>query len=228
MEKLRNALANTLAKPMKVMFGLVAVAALGACAGGPAETSRNAPATLASDQLLAAPAPSSYNIRSVVVDVPRTLAVSESNRFYPGGDIVWREDPFGDRHAQVEAIVQNAMTQGVARLPKGTVSADLHIEVTRFHALTQRARATVGGVHAIQFLMSLRDPVTGKTFGPTKLVKADLKAFGGNKAIEAEMRGETQKVRITNHLMDVLHAEMTQPQGFVAENLGLIGAINQL
>ena len=124
MEKLRNALANTLAKPMKVMFGLVAVAALGACAGGPAETSRNAPATLASDQLLAAPAPSSYNIRSVVVDVPRTLAVSESNRFYPGGDIVWREAPFGDRHAQVEAIVQNAMTQGVARLPKGTFSAD--------------------------------------------------------------------------------------------------------
>ncbi|MEM6588716.1 MAG: DUF6778 family protein [Pseudomonadota bacterium] len=228
MEKIVKAFSSALKTPTKIALGLVAAAALSACASGPVETTRNAPATLDSGQLVASAAPTSFDVQAVVVTVPRTLKSTEKNRYYPGGDIVWREDPFGDRHAQVEAILQSGLELGAASLTAGTVPVEVHVELTRFHALTQKARATIGGVHDIEFLMSLRDPLTGKAFGPTKLVKADLKAYGGRKAIEAEMRGLTQKVRITNHLAKVLRAEMTTPEGFVAQNLGILGAINEL
>ncbi|MEL7013603.1 MAG: DUF6778 family protein [Pseudomonadota bacterium] len=214
--------------PMKLIFGLVAGLALSACAGAPVETTRNVPGTASADQLASAPVPSSFNIVSVLVDVPRTLEVSERNRFYPGGDIVWREDPLGDRHAQVQRIVENAMVQGVRQLTPGTVPAELYIEMTRFHALTEKARYTVGGVHSIQFMMSLRDPQTGELFGEPKFVKADFDALGGQAAVRAEQAGNTQKVRITNHLIGVINAEMTKPGGYVAENLGFFGALNQL
>lgn len=215
-------------KLMKIAFGIVTAAALSACAGASVETTRNAPGTLTSNQLASAPVPTSFNIQAVQVNVPRTLTVSEKNRYYPGGDIVWREDPLGDRYAQVQKIVQDAMIQGVSQLTPGTVPAVLHIEMTRFHALTQKARYTVGGVHSIQFMMSLRNPETGQLYGEPKFVKADFDALGGQAAVRAEQAGRTQKVRITNHLIGVIQAEMTQPGGYVAQNLGLLGAINQL
>ncbi|MEO0751518.1 MAG: DUF6778 family protein, partial [Pseudomonadota bacterium] len=211
-----------------ILFGVIASATLAACAGGPAETTRNVPATASAAQLASAPVPSSFNIQSVLVEVPRSLTVSESNRYYPGGDIVWREDPLGDRHMQVKTIVEQAMIEGVRQLTPGTVPAVLHIEMTRFHALTEKARYTVGGVHSIQFMMSLRDPQTGQTYGEPKFVKADFDALGGQAAVRAEQAGRTQKVRITKHLIGVLRAEMTQPGGYVAGNLGLFGAINNL
>ncbi|MEL7397455.1 MAG: DUF6778 family protein [Pseudomonadota bacterium] len=214
--------------PMKLIFGLLAGLALTACASAPVETTRNVPGTAPTERLAAAPVPSSFDIQTVLVEVPGTLEVSERNRFYPGGDIVWREDPVGDRHSQVQKIVENAMVQGVRQMTPGTVPAQLHIEVTRFHALTEKARYTVGGVHSIQFNMSLRDPVTGQLFGEPKFVKADFKALGGKAAFAAERVGNTQKVRITNHLIGVIQSEMTQPGGYVADNLGLFGALNQL
>lgn len=215
-------------KPMKILFAAVASVALAACASAPVETTRNAPSTLPADQLAAAPVPTSFNIQSIVVHVPRTLEVSEKNRFYPGGDIVWREDPIGDRYAQVQTIIQDAMLQGVRQITPGTVPAVLHIEVSRFHALTEKARYTVGGVHSIQFTMSLRDPETGQPFAEPKFVKADFDALGGRAAVVAEQAGRTQKVRITNHLIGVIKAELTQPGGYVAGNLGFFGALNQL
>ncbi|MEL6647708.1 MAG: DUF6778 family protein [Pseudomonadota bacterium] len=215
-------------KPTKILFGLIASATLAACGGAPVETTRNVPANASAAELATSPVPSSFNIESVVVEVPRTLTVSESNRYYPGGDIVWREDPLGDRHAQVQKIVQDAMIEGARQLTPGTVPAILHIEMTRFHALTEKARYTVGGVHSIQFNMSLRNPETGQLYGQPKFVKADFEALGGQAAVRAEQAGRTQKVRITNHLIGVLRAEMTQPGGYVAGNLGLFGAINNL
>ncbi len=214
-------------KTLKLIFAMVAAAALSACAGAPIETTRNAPATAPADQLASAPVPTSFNIQSVVVNVPRTLTVSERNRFYPGGDIVWREDPLGDRYVQVQKIVEDAMVRGVREMTPGTVPATLHIEIKRFHALTEKARYTVGGVHAIQFLMQLRNPETGQPYGEPKFVKADFDALGGQAAVRAEQAGQTQKVRITNHLAGVIQMELTQPGGYVAENLGFMGALNQ-
>lgn len=65
-----------------------------------------------------APKPLSLDVRQVRVLVPETLVVSEANPFCPGGDIVWREDPAGDRHAQVRTVVANALQRGAMRCPR--------------------------------------------------------------------------------------------------------------
>ena len=190
----------------------------------PETATRNAPLETAA-VTGAAPA---YAIQDIRVSVPKTLRVSEANRYYPGGDIVWREDPAGDRHAQVKAIVEAAMMQGVNAMQPGHVPAILDIQVTRFHALTEKARYTVGGVHSLQFHMQLRNPETGATYGEPQFVKADFKALGGQAAIKAEQQGNTQKYRITNHLAAVIQSQLTSPHGYQAANLGLMGALNQL
>ncbi len=202
-----------------LMLGL----AVSAC--GSVETAtRNAP--LEAPEL--APSPVSFNVQAVRVSVPKSLKVSEANRYYPGGDIVWREDPAGDRHAQVKAIVEAGLTKGITAMQPGKVPVVMDIEVTRFHALTEKARYTIGGVHAIQFKMQLRNPETGQAYGKPHFVKADFKALGGATAIKAERDGVTQKYRITNHLAKVIQAELTSPEGYQAANNGIIGAINQL
>ena len=47
-------------------------------------------------------------------------------------------------------------------------------------------------------------------------------------AIAAEARGETQKVRITNHLADMIQQELVNPEGFENPKLGLIQVLNHL
>ena len=57
-------------------------------------------------------------------------------------------------------------------------------------------------------------------------VKADLKGFGGQRAINAEQQGQTQKVRITDHLAQVIQDELRQPEGFENPKLGLMQLLN--
>ncbi len=212
-----------------MIAALTGALALSACAQAPLETaSRNAPAPLETRDDGIAAAQASFDVRSVRVTVPRSLKVSEANRFYPGGDIVWREDPPGDRHEQVRKIVEAAMLKGVRAVEPGRVPVVLDVEVTRFHALTEKARYTTGGVHALQFKMLLRDAETGAPLGEPKFVKADFKGLGGRAAVRAEQAGLTQKVRITDHLANVIRQELTSPEGYHAANLGLMGALNQL
>jgi len=178
-----------------------------------------------------APAPvaigTSFKIVAVNVSVPDTLRVSEANRYYPSGDIVWREDPIGNRYEQVKAIVAAGLTQGVGGF-NGEREVVLDVVVTRFHALTEKARYTIGGVHAIQFDMQLRDAQTGAILMAPHRVKADFDALGGNAAVAAEARGVTQKVRITNHLAFVIQQELGSATGYAERGNGIIGAINQL
>lgn len=166
-------------------------------------------------------------INSILVNVPRSLRVSEANRYLPAGDIVWRGDPIGDRHAQVQAIFETAMLRGAQNID-GAQPVDLLINVKRFHALTEKARYTTGGVHNIVFDIALADPATGNILVPWREVRADLDAFGGQQAIKAERRGQTQKVRITDHLAEVLRQELTTPDGYQNANLGLLQWMNQL
>lgn len=139
-----------------------------------------------------------YNIR-----VPESLRVSEAELFYPLGDIVWRGDPIGDRYEQVEAIFETSVLNGIEGM-EGVVPVVLDIEVLRFHAITNKARYTIGGMHSMRFNLTLRDPESGAVLVPTQVIEADLKAFGGQKAILADRRGQTQKVRITGHLANVI------------------------
>jgi hypothetical protein len=167
------------------------------------------------------------NVAQINVRVPTSLKVSEANRYYPGGDIVWREDPMGNRHAQVSKIMHSAMAAGTAGF-QGPVPVILDIEVVRFHALSEKARYTVGGDHHIIFKMVLRDARTGALLSQPRRIETDLEAFGGQQAIAAESRGLTQKIRISRHLAEVVRQEMTEPDGFKNASLGFYQLVNRL
>jgi hypothetical protein len=184
-------------------------------------------ATLAPASNALAPYQSPVSINSIVVSVPRSLKVSERNSYLPRGDIVWRGDPIGDRYVQIQHIFEAALLREAADL-KGPVKVDLVIEVKRFHALTEKARYTTGGVHSITFDLAIRDPQTGNLVVPVRTVRADLEEFGGQQAILADARGETQKVRITNHLAEVIRQELSNPEGYKNASLGFIQLLNNL
>lgn len=146
-------------------------------------------------------------ISEIEVKVSHELRVSEAALFYPVADIVWRGEERGDRYKQVGAIFHDGATKASATL-EGETKARLEIDVLRFHALTDKARYTVGGVHSISFMMSLKDPETGVDLIAPRKIKADLKGYGGQDALAADARGETQKIRITQHLANVIRAEI--------------------
>jgi len=243
-------------KMMKLAFALSIGAALSACGASDVVT-RDAPFTppqpvfAASDVAAVAVSPTTRTVRTVSagdqqartilpeaifrqinvsqikVSVPVSLRVSEANRYYPGGDIVWREDPMGNRHAQVGKIMHDALTAGTAGF-NGPVPVLLDVRVVRFHALSEKARYTVGGVHHIVFEMVLRDAKTGQMLSEPRRVETDLEAFGGQQAISAEARGLTQKVRISGHIAEVIRQEMTEPEGYKNASLGFYQLVNRL
>ncbi len=194
-------------------------------------TANAAPAQSGANSLAAPlqlhPGHAPVTVKSVSVYVPRSLKVSEANRYLPRGDIVWREDPIGDRHAQVQKIVQDALSQGVAGL-NGPVEVNLAVNLVRFHALTEKARYTTGGVHSITFDLALVDPKTGELLTEPRQVRADLDAFGGQQAINAVAHGQTQKVRISNHLAEVIRQELSKPEGYENASLGFYQVLNNL
>lgn len=167
------------------------------------------------------------NVRSVTVLVPESLKVSEANRYYPGGDIVWRGDAPGDRHAQVQAIFQDALERGVEPL-KGPADVDLVVEVKRFHSVTEKTRYAMGGLHAITFDMMLKDASTGEIVVPAHEIKADLKALGGQAAIDADAEGQTMKVRISDHLSRVIYTELVDPEGYKNAKNGFLQVLNTM
>lgn len=202
---------------LKLVAALMLGFGLSAC--GTADTAtRNAP--LEAHALQAAPV--SLDVQQVRVSVPKALKVSEANSYYPMGDIVWREDAPGDRHAQVKTIVEEALATGVAGSHPGSIPVVLDVEVTRFHALSEKARYTIGGMHTIHFAMTLRNPVTGEAYGAPKPVKVSFKALGGSAAVAAEQRGITQKVRISERLASVIQTELGMPVRTDAEQVATL------
>ncbi len=159
--------------------------------------------------LMAAPQ-AGFKVARVYVDVPRELTVSEANVYVPNSDIVWREDPFGDRKAQVKAILENALTTGTASF-NGEKEVIMSVRVKMFHALTEKARYTVGGRHNIQFDYVLLDAETGKPVSDVKNVDLKFRAYGGRRADAAVQRGETQKVRISQHVAEAVYNQLSTP-----------------
>lgn len=207
-------------KPISVILTLAAALGLSACASVDTATRNAALAPPQVEPLAAAPAPlpvaetrpaanAALDVMRINVRVPRSLKVSEANTYRPIADIVWREDPLGDRYAQVAAIFQTAMEQGVQGFAPGRDVA-LDIQVTRFHAVTEKTRYTIGGVHDIHFFVTVLDAATGAPLTQPWLVETELKAYGGARAMEAMSRGETQKVRITAHLAQVIRTELSR------------------
>ncbi len=146
-----------------------------------------------------------WRVTDVRVSVPDSLVVSEQKSLVPTADIVWREDPVGDRRPQVAAIVKTAAQQGARGLngPRGVV---LEITVSRFHALTFEAetRLSNSGVHNIDFVIEVVDARSGAILAGPDPIEAALPALSGPQMIAARERGETQKSQITSHLQRVI------------------------
>lgn len=142
-----------------------------------------------------------WRLAEVRVDVPKSLKVSEQKSLLPNADIVWREDPMGDRHAQVDAIMTNAVTRGAQGL-RGSRPVIIEVTVTRFHALTFEAelRGPDWGVHNIDFTAQVVDARTGEVLLPATAIRAELPALSGARMRAARAKGQTQKSMITAHV----------------------------
>jgi hypothetical protein len=142
-----------------------------------------------------------WRVADVRVDVPRSLTVSEAKSLLPNADIVWREDPMGDRYAQVAKIMDDAVTRGASGL-RGSRPVVIDVKVTRFHALTFEAeqRGQNWGVHNIRFIAQVSDARTGEVLVPATEIRAELPALSGDQMRDARQKGITQKSMITNHV----------------------------
>lgn len=205
-----------MSKSCRLLLSLALMLGLSACAGGDVATRSDAGLTLATQGGRAAPlrgaiaAQGPFRIDGVQIVVPRSLSVSEANSFYPMADIVWRGDALGDRHAQVQAIFEAAAAQAVQPYQGGR-PAILTLEVTKFHGVTEKTRYTIGGKHNMRFDLTLRDAGTGAVLMGPRAVVADVKAAGGDAAIAEERAGRTQKIVVTERLVEVLRHTLGTP-----------------
>jgi len=197
---------------------LAAVAALAGCSGGAGLVSRNAQADAAlltayeGESHAPVPLNPSYRVVDVKVEVPATLTTSEENGIKPRVDILWQEDPLGDRHAQVDEIMTAALEAGVAGLG-GERAVVLEATMTRFHALTKRTRYSYGGDHEIWMYIAIRDAKTGELLEPARLVGFD-EAISPDEALANEARGMNQRTEITDLVKDMIRYELTRPRDF--------------
>ena len=142
-----------------------------------------------------------WRLSEVRVDVPRSLSVSEAKSLLPNADIVWREDPLGDRHVQVGKIIEGAVLRGAQGL-RGSRPVVISVTVTRFHALTFEAEQSNSdwGVHNINFIAQVIDARTGAVLVPPTEIRAETPAWSGERMREARRKGITQKSMISNHV----------------------------
>ena len=185
-------------KLFKICAVVLVAAGLSACASVETPT-RGAPseASVISPSLAARSA--DWNVVDVRVNVPETLSTTEANMFYPNANVIWRGEPYGNRHQQVAQLMDTAMTFGLAHL-RGNQDVIFEINVRRFHSVTEKARAYTGGVHDMIFTLTVVDAQTGVALHGPAFVETHLKAYGGRAALKAEREGKSQKFRIQNHL----------------------------
>ncbi len=195
------------------VFALIVACALTACSASDPAT-RNQ--SLDTGVSLTAPGPrlvaSRYTVTSVDIRVARNLKVSEANVFYPLADIVWHGDPPGDRHDQVAGILADGIASGTINMQSGP-RVRVEVELTRFHALTEKTRYTVGGVHSIHFDLTVRDAESGAIIDGPRRVVADVKGSGGAEAIAEDAAGRTQRVVIVERINQVIQRELTRDPG---------------
>jgi hypothetical protein len=147
------------------------------------------------------------NVQKVVVNVPRSLTVSEANTIKPAADIVWHGDAQGDRYAQVQKITQEAMDTGTSAYRSG-YPVVVDVQVIRFHALTPRTRKSIGGKHELEYTLTLREAASGKVLRQVERVSATVRGAGGMKARAEEAAGRTEKVVIREALAISIQKEL--------------------
>lgn len=144
-----------------------------------------------------------WRVVDVVAVAPQTLTVSNDNTFLPQADIVWHGDPFGDRRAQVAAILDEGLTKG-ARGLRGTRPVTITARIITFHGVTPAAVARApAAVHNIRFVMRVFDARTGEPLTESEVISADLEANVGIAAVAAAINRQTQRQRVVDHLAAV-------------------------
>ncbi|MDZ7905976.1 MAG: DUF6778 family protein [Cypionkella sp.] len=152
------------------------------------------------------------NVAQIRVIVPRSLVVSEDNGYKPVADIVWHGEAVGNRYAQVERIASAAMAQGAAGYRSGrAVVAD--VQIMRFHALTPKTRASIGGKHELVYLLTLRERASGAVLLDAKKINATVRGAGGAQAQAEEAAGRSQAVVIREALAQSLQKELARIAG---------------
>lgn len=176
----------------RAVLGVLTASLLSACVGG---------GTFKTDYDPVPELARGWRLAEVRVNVPKTLVVSEAKTYLPTADIVWREDPEGDRYAQVATIIKNAVTRGAQGL-SGSRPVIIDVTVTRFHALTFEAELNLSnaGVHNIKLMVQVVDARTGEVLLPATPIRAELPALSGEQMREARRKGQTQKSMISAHV----------------------------
>ena len=216
-------------KIIKIVAALGLGALVTACSSVPEVASRNASFTQLTPGFSESAEPrqgalaKDMRVSAINVSVPRSLSVSEANSYYPRADIVWRGDPIGDRHSQIQKIFENAFAEGTKPL-QGQTDVVLDVEIVRFHSVSEKTRSSVGGVHNMEFNLTVRRADTGAVLQAPRRIEANLPAFGGKRAVEEERKGQTQKVRVTAYLSQVIRQELEkQDAGPAAPRFSLLG-----
>ncbi|MCF6304003.1 MAG: hypothetical protein L3J33_01345 [Rhodobacteraceae bacterium] len=148
-----------------------------------------------------------WQIVSVEANVSRDLTTTDINGQMPDVDIIWREDGPGDVYLQVQAIMEETMTQAISGMQtsvKGSRKVILISDLVQFHSLTERARSNIGGIHNIDFTLTVVDATTREVLAGPAYIESDVTAFGGAEAAAAVARGETMRVRIIQRVSDVI------------------------
>ena len=175
-------------------FGSIAALVLSGCAGN---------WTVDYDQGLSSEVTKQWRLNNVAVSIPENLTVSNSNTLAPNADIVWHGEPFGDRKAQVAAIIDEGLSAGASDLD-GDRPVTISVRVGTFHAVTPAAISrSPAAVHNIGYAIQIFDSRTGEPLTEVQSISADLEAFVGASAISAAINGDTQRVRIVRHLAAV-------------------------
>ncbi|PJI92106.1 hypothetical protein BC777_0950 [Yoonia maricola] len=149
----------------------------------------------------------SYALQGFNFDAKAGLRVAESESYYPNADVVWRGDPIGPRIPQIAAMFEEAAARNRTLLD-GSFPVDVDVTLTRFHGVTNRTRYTVGGVYNVVFDMTIRRAGSDEVIEPTRRVAGNLDAPGGERALRLEEAGQTQKVRVTDFLTELLRAQL--------------------
>ena len=169
---------------------------------------------------------SGYNVTAVNVLVPRNLVVSEDNSFKPAADIVWHGEALGNRYAQVEKLMRDGINVGAGFYRAGSHRAGrpvvIDVQVVRFHALTQKTRASFGGKHELIYAFILRDAATGEVLRLVPRVNATVRAAGGAAAQAEDAVGRTQAVVIREAIAASIQKELGRGAGGVG---GLLASV---
>jgi hypothetical protein len=144
-----------------------------------------------------------WNVRRVQVIVPESLTVSDANTYAPNADIVWHGDLSGDRRKQVADILRQGLAAGATSLD-GPRAVAISARLEHFHAVTPAAVARApAAVHNIAYVIQVFDNQTGDPITQPERIEADLEAYVGSAAITAAIQGQTQRVRIIDHIANV-------------------------